>query len=124
MITFKEYLNESSMTFKQRMQRGRVMKRMQPEMKRKRRLAAKRKASPDKLLLRAERTAKEIIRNQIAGKTYQTLSDIKKQIVDRKVEMKKTKIKILARKLLPQIKEKENERIKKVREKLAATAAK
>jgi hypothetical protein len=111
-------LNEKPLTPSQRRARGRIMKRLAPKIARKKAIALKKKASPEKILKRAEKAAKEIIRNKILkDKKYQDLEAGQKALVDKKVEKKKAAIKKIAKKILPKIKKKEVERLKSMKSK-------
>jgi len=110
-------LTEKPLTPKQRIDRSRLMKRLAPKMALKRKLAAKKKASPDKLKKRAQKKAIDIIRAKfLKDKNYNTMSYGEKMSVDKKVQAKKGAIKKIAKKLLPQMKKAEEERIKKNKE--------
>jgi hypothetical protein len=115
-------LNEKPLTPQQRMQRGRIMKRLAPKLAMKRKQAMKKKASPEKLKQRAEKQAKEILRKKFSGKAdYNSMSFAQKIQVDKKVEAKKALIKKIAKKLMPKIKQQEIERIKALKQETAAT---
>ena len=111
-------LNEKPLNPAQRRARARIMKRLAPKIARKRKIAMKKKASPEKIINRAEKAAKEIIRDKILkNKKYKDLEVGQKAIVDKQVEKKKAAIKKIAKKLLPKIKKKETERLKKMQDK-------
>ena len=114
MISFKEYLNENPISLKQRAGRSRAMKRHSGLIKMKRKFKEKTKATRDELMIRAERQARRHIRDEMCGeKNYRDLSDVQKTIVDKKVELRKGKMKILAMKYLKKVKEDEKKRIAK-----------
>jgi len=107
-------LSEKPLTPQQRRERGRQMKRLAPKIARKKKIAMKKKASPEKLIGRAEKAAKEIIRNKLVkGKKYADLPFAQRELIDKKVEKKKDAIKKIAKKLLPKIRKQEVERLKK-----------
>ena len=107
-------LSEKPLTPQQRRAKGRQMKRLAPKIARKKKIAMKKKASPEKLMSRAEKAAKEIIRNKlIKGKKYAEWPFAQRELVDKKVEKKKDAIKKIAKKLLPKIRKQEVERLKK-----------
>ena len=113
MIGFKEYLSEKPLTPQQRIQRGRIMKRLAPKIAMKRKIAAKKKANPEKLKVRAMNHARDAVRAKfVKGKSYQELSYSEKIQLDKKVEKKQAMIKKIAKKLLPKIKKAEAQRIK------------
>ena len=113
MITFKEYLVEKPLTPSQRKARSRMMKRLAPRIKAKRKIAMKKKASPEKIKARAEKKAREIVRQKFMpkDKDYATMSYAEKIQLDKKVEKKKALIKKIAKKLIPKVKKAEAERI-------------
>jgi len=118
MISFKEYLIEKPLTPKQRMQRGRLMKRLAPRMAMKRKITMKRKANPEKIKARAEKQARDIIRKKLLKDVdYNSLGYAQKVALDKRVEKKKAAIKKIAKKLIPKVKKDELERLKKQREK-------
>jgi hypothetical protein len=120
MISFSTFLIEKPLTPQQRIQRGRVMKRLAPKLAMKRKIAAKKKASPDKLKKRAQVKARDIVRAKfLKDKDYNSLSYAEKLSIDKKVESKKALLKKIAKKLLPQIKKAEAERLEKERAKTA-----
>ena len=107
-------LSEKPLTPQQRRAKGRQMKRLAPKIARKKAIAMKKKASPEKLIGRAEKAAKEIIRNKLVkGKKYADLPFAQRELIDKKVEKKKDAIKKIAKKLLPKIRKQEVERLKK-----------
>jgi DNA primase catalytic subunit len=115
MIGFKEYLSEKPLTPQQRIQRGRIMKRLAPKIAMKRKIAMKKKATPEKLKVRAMKQARDVVRAKfVKGKSYDELSYSEKIQLDKKVEKKQALIKKIAKKLLPKIKKAEVERIKQV----------
>ena len=117
MITFKEYLVEKPLTPKQRMQRSRIMKRLAPRMAMKRKITMKRKANPEKIKARAEKQARDIIRDKLLKDVdYNSLGYAQKVALDKRVEKKKALIKKIAKKLIPKVKKAEQERLKKQKE--------
>lgn len=116
MIGFKEYLSEKPLTPQQRIARGRIMKRLAPKLAMKRKIAAKKKANPEKLKARAMKQARDVVRAKfVKGKKYIDLSNSEKGQVDKKVEKKQAMIKKIAKKLLPKIKKAEAERVKNLK---------
>lgn len=117
MISFKEYLIEKPLTPQQRIARSRVMKRLAPKLAMKRKLAAKKKASPEKIKGRARKQAIDMVRAKFSkGKPYNSLSFSAKAQIDKKVEAKKGLIDKLTRKLIPKVKKAEAERLQKNQE--------
>lgn len=123
MIGFKEYLSEKPLTPQQRIQRGRIMKRLAPKIAMKRKIAAKKKANPEKLKTRAMKQARDAVRAKfVKGKSYQELSYSEKIQLDKKVEKKQALIKKIAKKLLPKIKKAEAERVKNLKKQAGVEA--
>jgi len=123
MVGFKEYLSEKPLTPQQRIQRGRIMKRLAPKIAMKRKIAAKKKANPEKLKVRAMKQARDAVRAKfVKGKSYQELSYSEKIQLDKKVEKKQALIKKIAKKLLPKIKKAEAERVKNLKKQAGVEA--
>jgi len=107
-----ENLNEA-LTPQQRRAKGRVMKRLAPKLARKRKIASRKKAGTEKLMGRAKKAAKELLRNRILkNKKYNELPFAQRAMVDKKIEKKSALIDKIAKKLLPSIRKKEVERLK------------
>jgi hypothetical protein len=118
MKTFRQYLVEKPLNTAQRMKRSRQMKRLAPKIKMKRKLSMRKKASSDKIKERAEKKARDIVRKKLAGgKSYNDLSYTEKMKIDKKLELKTALVKKTAKKLIPQIKKMEAERIKNLNKK-------
>jgi len=84
----------------------------------KKKLFAKRMKSPAKLKATAEKAAKNlIVKKMTGGKSYSNLSVGQKELIDKKLSNKKGIVAKVARKMLPIVKKKEKERVKKVRAK-------
>ena len=109
---FDPEINEA-LTLQQRRARGRVMKRMKSRLKMARRIAARRKASPEKLKARAVKAARLAIKKRLAAqRDYGSLSPSEKQAVDRRMEkINPNAINRMAAKLLPGVRKKEMERM-------------
>lgn len=116
MISFKEYLIEKPLTPQQRINRARVMKRLAPKLALKRKLAAKKKASPEKIKARARKQAIDMVRAKFSKNKYNSLSFSAKAQIDRKVEAKKGLVDKLTKKLIPKVKRAEAERLQKSKE--------
>jgi len=116
-------LSEKPLTPQQRIQRGRIMKRLAPKIAMKRKIAAKKKANPEKLKVRAMKQARDAVRAKfVKGKSYQELSYSEKIQLDKKVEKKQALIKKIAKKLLPKIKKAEAERVKNLKKQAGVEA--
>lgn len=84
----------------------------------KKKLFAKRMKSPAKLKASSEKAAKNlIVKKMLGGKKYSDLPIGQKEKIDQKLSTKKGLIAKIGKKLLPAIKKKEKERLKKVRAK-------
>lgn len=116
MISFKEYLIEKPLTPQQRIARSRVMKRLAPKLALKRKLAAKKKATPEKIKARARKQAIDMVRAKFSKNKYDSLSFSAKAQIDRKVEAKKGLVDKLTKKLIPKVKRAEAERLQKSKE--------
>ena len=82
----------------------------------KRKAKQKRMKTIDQLKASSEKLAKNLlVKKMTGGKTYQQLSVGKKEVVDKKLSQRQGIIKKVARKLLPKVKAREKERLKKVR---------
>ena len=106
------------LTIQQRVARGRVMKRLAPKMARAKKMKAKRMADPNQLKVRAQRAAIAIVRKKVAGDkgvNYANLSPSDKINVDKRVQKKSALIQKIAKKQLPKIRKKEQERLKALR---------
>jgi hypothetical protein len=89
------------------------MKRLAPKIAIKRKIAMKKKANPEKLKMRANKAAKDLLRKKLTKQTpYDQLSFAQKAVIDKKLDKKKAAISKIAKKLLPSIKQKEKDRIK------------
>jgi len=117
MKSFKQYLTEKPLTPSQRIARSRQMKRIMPKIKKKREIAMRKKASPDQLKMRAQKKAIDVVRKKFVpdGQDYASMSYAQKIQLDKKIEKKKGLIKKIAKKLMPQIKRAEGERLKKLK---------
>lgn len=102
-----------ALTIAQRRARGRVMKRMKSRLKVARRIASRRRANPEKLKARALKQARLTIKKRLsAQRNYNDLSPSEKVAVDKRMErVSKTAVDRIARKLLPQVRKKETERM-------------
>jgi hypothetical protein len=104
MKSFLDFYNEA-LTVQQRRKRAVLMKRLAPKMKK--------KANPEKLKSRANKAAKNLLRQKLSKTApYNQLSFAQKAMIDKKLDKKKQVISKIAKKLLPSIKQKEKDRIK------------
>ena len=103
-----------AMSLAQRNKRARMMKAKGKMIARKRALAMKRKASPEKMKKRAQKKARDVIANKILkGKSKSDLSQSGKEALEKKLNKKKAIIKKIAKKILPAMKKAEAERMAK-----------
>ena len=107
-----------ALTPQQRQKRARLMKRLAPKIARMRKIKAKRKAGGDVLQKRARKQAIQKTRERVAGekgKKYSELSLSARQAIDKRVQKQAGIVNKLATKLLPSVKKKELERVKRAR---------
>lgn len=108
------------LTIQQRMKIGRRMKRLAPKLVRARKRAAKKMASTEKLMKRAQKAAIKLARKKVAGKkglAYAKLSPSEKISVDKMVSKRYTsdRIKKIAKKLMPKVRKAEVKRLQLAR---------
>ncbi|NDG54063.1 MAG: hypothetical protein EBY39_13750 [Flavobacteriia bacterium] len=122
MKTFQQFEKENSespdlseaMTMAQRMKMKQAFKRNRAKIMLGRKKAAKKLASPEKLKLRANKQAREIlIKKILKDKNKADLSFSGRQALEKKIDKKKAAIAKIAKKLLPGIKLKDREKLKK-----------
>jgi len=116
-IMEKENINEA-LDARQRMMRSRLMKKMAAKLQRKKKVSAKRMADTDKLMDRAKKAAKNILRKKVAGdkgEDYAKLATAQKIAIDKLVDKKAAAIPKIAKKLLPKIRKAEIARLKAAR---------
>ena len=91
---------------------AKAMKRNAKKIQKKKELALKKKAPPEKLKQRAEKKAREMIKAKLLkGKNPKDLGVSALEKIELAVSKKSAAIKKIAKKLLPDIKQKEAERI-------------
>ena len=99
-----------------RMKRARMMKTKGKMIARKRKIAMKRKADPEKLKTRAVKKARELVAKKILkNRSKSDLSIAGKEALEKKLAKKKAVIAKIAKRILPKVKKAEAERIKKLR---------
>ena len=90
------------------------MKAKSKTIARKREIALNKKATPEKLLKRATKKARDILTQKILkNRKKEDLPMAGKEELEKKLDKKKAVIKKIAKKLLPKIKQLEKERFKK-----------
>jgi len=123
-MTFEEAIELFEvLTLQQRRKRKLTMRRIKNKIKRGRRIAQRKMANPEKLKARAQRKAKEAVRKRVAGqrgKNYKQLSMSQRMQIDKMVEKRKALISKLAKRLLPQVRKAERERLKTYRARKSA----
>jgi hypothetical protein len=105
------------MTKMARMKRSRMMKVKGKQIARKRKLAMKRKANPEKLKKRAMKKARDIVTKKLLkDKDKSDLSISGKENLEKRLAKKKLVIAKIAKRILPKVRKAENERLAKKRE--------
>ena len=101
-----------------RMKKSRLMKMKGKMIAKKREISMKRKASPEKIKKRAMKKARDILAKKILkDRSKSDLSLSGKEGLEKKLNAKTAIIKKIAKKLIPQIKKAETERLAKMKEK-------
>ena len=109
-------LGEKRISIATRRKMARVAKRTAKKRQLKRKLLAKRRKSPEKLKNTAKKAAKNLLVKKLTGgKSYSDLSISQKQSIDNK--LKPAIIAKVAKKVLPKVRAKEKERLKRLRQK-------
>ena len=129
MKKFKELINEleekKTMSLAQRKKAAQRMKKMAKTSSFKTKVAKKARkiASPQDLLKRAQKKAKLklIAKMGIDSKKYSSMEPQQKMAIDKKLEKKGATIKKIAKKMLPVLKKQEVEKVKKVKAKKEET---
>lgn len=106
------------LSIQQRLKKKAMMKRIKSKIKLGRRRAKYKVANKDKLTVRSQKKARELIRQRVAGalgKKYKSLPLAGRMQVDKKVEKKKALIKTLAKRMMPKVRKAEMERVKQAR---------
>lgn len=102
------------LTTQERMKKAINMRRLLPKLGRAKEIQKKRMADMAHLEMRAEREARNRIRNRLAGlggKNYQDLSNMEKSRVDKIMSTKSKLVKKIAKRLLPRVRRAEQERL-------------
>ena len=100
-----------------RMKKARMMKVKGKQIARKRKIAMKRKANPEKLKKRAMKKARDIVAKKLLkDKDKSDLSISGKENLEKRLAKKKGVIAKIAKRILPKIRKAENERLAKKRE--------
>ena len=111
-----EQQNEKRISIAARRKMARAAKRTAKKRQLKKKLLAKRPKSAEKLKNTAKKAAKNVLVKKLTGgRPYSELSITQKQTIDRK--LKPSIITKVAKKLLPKVRAKEKERLKRIRNK-------
>lgn len=111
-----DHQHEKRLSIASRRKMARAAKRTAKKRQLKKKLLAKRPKSPEKLRNTAKKAAKNVLVKKLTGgKSYSDLSISQKQTIDNK--LKPAIIAKVAKKLLPKVRAKEKERLKRVRQK-------
>ena len=109
-------MEEKKLSIATRRKMARAAKRTAKKRQLKKKLLAKRPKSPEKLKNTAKKAAKNVLVKKLTGgKSYSDLSITQKQTIDNK--LKPAIIAKVAKKLLPKVRAKEKERLKRMRQK-------
>ena len=109
---------DEALTIAQRMKKSRMMKAKGKIIARKRAISMKKKKTPEKLKKTAQKQARDMLAKKILkDKKKADLSISGKENLEKKLNKKKALIKKIAKKMLPKIKQAENERLAKKKEK-------
>ena len=117
-VASKDSIAEKVLSLSQRRQRAIQMHKNQPRLTRGRKIAKSRMAPNDRLRMRADMMARNIVRRKFAGQRgaeYQTLSPSDKIAVDKLIDKKVQLIKRIADRLMPRVKAAEVKRLQSVR---------
>ena len=107
---------DEALTVAQRLKRSKIMKQKGKIIAKKRAIAMKKRASPEKIKTRALKKARDILTKKILNNQDRSELGFGELIaLDKKLDKKKTVIKKIAKKLLPVIKQKEKDRLEKLR---------
>lgn len=109
---------DEAMSKAARIKKSRIMKMKGKMIAKRREIAMKKKASPEKIKKRAMKKARDVLAKKILkDRSKADLSISGKEGLEKKLNSKKAVIKKIAKKLLPQIKKAETERLAKKKEK-------
>ena len=107
---------DEALTIAQRLKRSRVMKQKSKIIQRKRAIAMKKRAPSEVIQKRALKKARDVLTKKILNnKSKSELGYGELDQLDKKLDKKKAVIKKIAKKMLPQLKKAEKERIAKLR---------
>lgn len=107
-------VKESAPTALARLHRAQVMRRIAPKLQRAKKQAEARRASDERIKMRADRKARSLVRQRLigaSGRSYEELSTGEKIQVDKRLEAKVGLIKRIAKRILPAVRKAEMERL-------------
>ena len=105
---------DEALSIAQRNKKSRIMKAKGKMIARKRALAMKKKASPEKMKQRSLKKARDFLTKKILkDKSKSDLSQSGRESLEKKLDKKKALIKKIAKKILPKVKAAETERMSK-----------
>lgn len=107
-------LDETVLNLQQRQQRAMILRRYKQKIERAREVAKRRSAPEKNIKKRAYAQARQMVRRRVAGKRgaeYEKLGPTEKMVVDRMVEGRQKLIKKIALRLIPRIKQAEQQRL-------------
>lgn len=113
----EDHLLEKVVSLVQRRKRAISMRRREPKMERRRQILKTRLASKEKLMQRAMRMAKQLLRRKMAGSRgsqYQYLGPTERLNIDKMIEPRAKAIKKIAMRLLPRVQSGERKRLSAV----------
>ena len=112
----RKKLMDEALTIAQRLKRGRVMRMKGSIIAKKRAIAMKKRAPSEVIQKRALKKARDVLTKKILNnKDRKDLGYGELDQLDKKLDKKKAVIKKIAKKMLPQLKKAEKERIAKLR---------
>tara|TARA_Y100000004_G_scaffold121029_1_gene136061 strand:- start:889 stop:1263 length:375 start_codon:yes stop_codon:yes gene_type:complete len=117
MKSFKEHYDlDEALTRTQRRKKALTMKRLSKKIAIKRKIAAKKMATPEKLRNRARKLARKIlIKKILKNRTFADLSFAEKEKIEDRMKKKAKAIDKISRKLMPKVKKAEKERLARAR---------
>jgi len=103
-----------ALTMQQRRQRSRMFKRIKHKIKKGRERAARKRASLDTLQKRAQKSARNLLKKKMTkGMDYKSMSYGQRAQIDKRLsKISPARVKALSKRLLPQVKKKEQDRKK------------
>ena len=111
----EEEVNEA-LTTQQRIKKRSVMRRLKGKIMKARERSRRRMAGVEKLRLRSRKQARNLLRQKfMKGKQYKDLPYATRAAIDKQLDRKKALVGRIAKRILPKVRKKEQERLKKFR---------